>query len=131
MYKGSETYSLKFTSLLPYQAKDLAHKLHLICDLNNQKLQQHVLGKNPISVQNVITLAQKNDAELCIIEGLHNHHPEYKINHISNKQYQAKSISPGPFHICSGPNLIRDCKGSLCKRCKLNLDNHAPGRCPK
>ena len=43
-----------------------------------------MLGKNPSSVQNAITLAQKKDAELHIIEGLHNHDPEHEINHISN-----------------------------------------------
>ena len=62
--------------------------MHFICNLHNQKLQHFVLGKNPTSVQNTITLAQMKDAELCIAECLHNHDPEHEINHISNKQYQ-------------------------------------------
>ena len=44
-----------------------------------------MLGENPTSVQNAITLAQKKDAELCIIEGLHNHDPEHKIDNIRIK----------------------------------------------
>ena len=89
-----------------------------------------MLGKNPKSVQNAITLVKKKDAELCIIEGMHNHDPEHKINHFSNKQHQSKSNNPGPCHCCSGPHLIRDCEDSVCKRCKPNLDDSAPARCP-
>ena len=74
-----------------------------------------MLGKNPTSVKNAITLAQKKDAELCIIEDLHNHVPEHKINHISNKLYQGKSSSPKCCHGCSGPHLIRDCKVSCAR----------------
>ena len=44
-----------------------------------------MLGKNPTSVQNTVTLAQKKDAELHIIESLHKHDTEHEINHISNK----------------------------------------------
>ena len=68
---------LKSSGLLPHKGKDLAHITHFIFNLHNQKLQHYVLGKNPTSVQSTITLAQKKDAELCIIEGLHNHDPEY------------------------------------------------------
>ena len=64
---------LKSSSLLPYQIKDLAHIMHFIYNLHNQKLQHYVLGKNPTSVQNAITLAEKKDAELHIIDGSHNH----------------------------------------------------------
>ena len=49
----------KSSSILPHQAKDLAHITHFICNLHNQKLQHYVLGKSPTSVQNAITLAQK------------------------------------------------------------------------
>ena len=87
----------------------MAHRTHLIHGLHNQKL-QHVLGKNLTSVQNTITLVQKNDAELCIIEGLHNHNPGYEINHISNKQYQNQNSSTGPCHGCSGPHLCEGAK---------------------
>ena len=90
-----------------------------------------MLGKNPTSVQNTTTLVQKKDAELCIIEGLHNHDPEHKINNISNKQYQNQNSNTGPCHGCNGPHLIKDCEDSMCKRCKPNLDNHAPARCPR
>ena len=75
-----------------------------------------MLGTNPTSVQNNITLAQKKDAELHIIEALHNQDPVHEINHISNKQYQGQSSNPGPLQCCSGPHLIRDCKNSVCKR---------------
>ena len=70
---------LKSSGLLPQQAKDFAHVTHFICNLHNQKLQHYVLGKNPASVQNAIILAQKKDAELYIIEGLHNHDPGQEI----------------------------------------------------
>ena len=55
-----------------------------------------MLSKNPTSVQNAITLAQKKDAEFCIIEGLLNHDPEHEINHISNKQYQNQKVIQDP-----------------------------------
>ena len=90
-----------------------------------------MLGKNPPYMQNAITLAQKKDAELWIIEGLHNHDPEHKINNISNKQYQSSNGNTGPCHGCSGSHLIKDCENSVCKRCKSKLDNHVPARCPK
>ena len=90
-----------------------------------------MLGKNPTSVQNAITIAQKKDSELCIIEGLHNYDPEYEINNISNKQYQNQNSNTGPCHGHSDPHLIKDCKDSVCKRCKPNLDNHAPARWPR
>ena len=45
--------------LTTHQAKNLAHMTHFICNLHNQKLQHYMLGKNPISVQSAITLAQK------------------------------------------------------------------------
>ena len=64
---------LKYSGLLLHQSKDLGHITHFICNLHNQKLQHNMLGKNPISVQNAITLVQKKDVELCIIEGLHYH----------------------------------------------------------
>ena len=75
------------SGLLEHQAKDLAHITHFIHNLQNEKLQHYVLCKNPISVQNSITLVEKKDAKLCIIEGkgLHSHSPEHKINDISNK----------------------------------------------
>ena len=78
---------LMSSGLLLHQANNLTHIMHFIHDLHNQKLQQHVLGKNPTSVQNTLPLAQKRDDELCIIEGLHNDDPEHEINNISNKQY--------------------------------------------
>ena len=108
---------LKSSSLLPHQAKDLAYITHFICNLHNQKLQHYVLGKTPTSVQNTITLAQKKDTELWIIEGIHNNDSDLGINDTSsNKQYQSKSSSSGPCHSCSGPYLIRDCEDSVCKK---------------
>ena len=55
-----------------------------------------MLGKNPTSLQSTITLAQKKDADLCIIEGLPNHDPKHKINHISDKQYRTKIVTLDP-----------------------------------
>ena len=122
---------LKSSSLLPHKTKDLAHTTHFICNLHDQKLQHYVLGKNPTSGQNAIILAQKKDAELHIFEGLHNHYPEHEINNISNKKYQNHNCNTGPCHACSGQHLIKDCENSVCKRCKPNLDNHAPARYPR
>ena len=78
---------LMSSGLLLHEAKNLTHIMHFIHNLHNQIPQHHVLDKNPTSVQNTIPLAQKKDAELCIIEGLHNDDPEHEINNISNKQY--------------------------------------------
>ena len=97
--------------------------MHFICNLHTQRIQHYVLGKNPTSVQNTITLAKK-DAELCIIEDLHNHDPEHKTNHISKKKYQSKNSNTGPCHACSGPRLIKDCENLVWKRWKPNLENH-------
>ena len=41
--------------------------------------------KKPTWVQNAITLAQKKEAELCIIEGVHSNHSGHEINNITNK----------------------------------------------
>ena len=90
-----------------------------------------MLGKNPTSVHNAITISQKKDDELHIIEGFHNHDPEHKINNISSKQYQSQNSNIGPCHGCSGPHLIKDHENSVCKRCKQNLDNHVLARCTK
>ena len=98
---------LKSSDLLPHQAKNLAHIKHFICNLHNQKLQHYVLGKNPTSVQNVTTLAQKKDAKLCIIASLHNHETEHKMNNISNKQYQNQNSNTGPCHGSNGSHLIK------------------------
>ena len=76
---------LKSSDLLLHQAKDLAHIMHFICNLHNQKLHHYVLCKNSTSVQNAITMAQKKDAELCIIEGLYSHDSGHKIKNISSK----------------------------------------------
>ena len=46
----------KSSGLLPHQAIDLAHITHFIHKFHNQKLQHYVLGKNPTSVQNPITI---------------------------------------------------------------------------
>ena len=80
-----------------------------------------MLGKNPTSVPNAITLGQKKDVELHIIEGLHNHDPEHEINNISNKHCQTQNSNTGPCYGCSGPHLIKDCQDSVCKRCKVKF----------
>ena len=92
---------LKSSGLLLHQAKDLAHITHFICNLHNQKLQHYVLGKNPTSVQNAITLAA-----LCIIKGLHSHDSGHDVNNIKNKQNNNQN-NMGPCHACSGPHLVR------------------------
>ena len=121
---------LKSSGFLLHQAKDLAHIIHFICNCHNQKLQHYVLGTNPTSVQNSITLAQKY-AELYIIEGLHNHDPGHEINNIYNKQHENQNSDMGSYHDCNVPHLVKDCEDSVCKRCKLNLDKHTPARCPR
>ena len=82
-------------------------------------------------MQNAITLAQKEDAELCIIEGIHNLDPEHEINNISNTQYKDQNSNTGPCHGCNGLHLTKDCKNSVCKKCKPILDNDVPARCPR
>ena len=74
-------------------------------------------------------LSSEMDAQLCIFEGSHNHDPEHKVNHISNKQYQSQNSNPGSCHGCSGPYLIEDSKNSVCKRCIPSVDNCVPARC--
>ena len=71
---------LKSSGLLPHQAQDLAYITYFIRNLHNQNLQHYILGKKPKSVQNAITLIQKKDVELKIIEGLHNHNLEHEIH---------------------------------------------------
>ena len=66
-----------------------------------------MLGNIPTSVQNVITLAQKKDADIHITEGLHNHDPENKMNNISNKQYQSQNSNTGLCHGCNDPHVIQ------------------------
>ena len=119
----------KSSSLLLHETKDLAHFTHFIHNVHNQKLQHYVLGKNPTSVQNTITLAQKKDVELCIIEGLHSHNSYHEINSI-NKQND-NQYKKGPWYACVGPHLIIDCNGLMCNRCKPNLDNHTPAKCSR
>ena len=106
------------------QVRDLVQITHFTCKFHNLKLQHYVLGKNPNSVQNAITLAQKKDAELHIIEGLYNLNPEHEINNMSNNHYQNQNSNTGPCHGCSGPHLIKDCKDSVCKWYKPNLDTY-------
>ena len=89
------------------QAKDLAHITHFIHNLHNQKLQHYVLGKIPTSVQNAIMLAQKKDAELHIIKGLHNYDSGHEINNIYPK-HNDKPINIGPCHACNGPHLVKN-----------------------
>ena len=55
----------------------------------------------------VITLAQKKDLELPIIESLHNHDSCDEVNNIYPKQND-KQINIGPCHTCNGPHLVKD-----------------------
>ena len=73
---------LKSSGLLLHQAKYLVYITHFIRNLHNQKLQHYIFGKNATSVQNIIRLAQKKDAEPKIIEGLYNHDSGHKINNM-------------------------------------------------
>ena len=104
---------LKSSGLLPHQAKDLAHITHFIRNLHNQKLQYYVLGKNPTSVQNTITSMQKKDAELKIIERLHNHHLGHKINNICIS-HNNKPNNIRPCHAWNGPHFIKECDETMC-----------------
>ena len=36
----------------------------------------------------------------------------------------------GICHACNGPHLVKYCNESICNRCKPDLDNHMPTRCP-
>ena len=97
---------LKPSGLLPHHTKDLANITHFIRNLHNQKLQHYVLGKNSTLVQNAITLSQKKDAELRIIEGLHNHDSGHEINNTYSK-HNDKPANTGPYHACNGSHLIK------------------------
>ena len=108
---------LKFSGLLPHQALDLVHITHFIRNLHNQKLQHYILGRNPTSVQNAIMLMQKKDAELKIIDGLHNNNLDHEIHNINLSQND-KPSDPGPCHACNGPHFIKDCNETTCLRCK-------------
>ena len=121
---------LKSSSLLPHKAKYLAHITYFICNLHNQKLQHYVLGKNTTIVQNAIMFAQKKDAEHCIIEGSHNHNSGHDVNSIYNKQTDNQN-NMGSCYACNHPHLVRDCNESICNRCRSNLDNHTPAKCPR
>ena len=121
---------LKSSGLLLYQAKDLAHITHFIHKFHNQKLKHYVLGKNPTSAQNAITIVQKKDTEFCIIEDLHNHDSEQKINNISTSNIKIRIVIQDHAMVVTA-NTLKDCEDSLCKRCKPNLDNHAPARCSR
>ena len=118
---------LKSSGLVLHQAKDLFHIIHFICHLCNNKLQHYVLGKNPTSVQNAITLVQRKDMELHIIEGLQCVDSGHEINNINNKQNDQNNM--GSCHACSSPHLVRNCNESICNRCRPNLDNHTPAKC--
>ena len=130
MYKHFLDPLLQSSGLLLHQAEDLAHITNFICNLHNQKLHDYVLGKNSTSVQNAVMLVQKKDAELCFIEGLHNHDSWHKVNNIYIKQNNNQN-SMGPCHVCNGPHLVKDCEESIWKTCKPNLDSYTPARCPK
>ena len=104
--------------------------MHFIANLYNQKLQHYVLGKNLTSVQNAITLAQKRDAELKIIEGLHSNDLDQQVHNINLSQID-KPINPGPSHACNGPHFIKDCNDTICLKSKPNLNNHTPSKFPK
>ena len=121
---------LKSSGLLPNQAKDLAHIIHFIRNLYNQKLQHYILGKNPTLVKNAITLVQKKDAELKIIEGLHNHNLGHESHNI-HSGWNDKSNKHGPCHACNGLHFIKDCDEKTCLRCKPNVNSHTPSKCPR
>ena len=121
---------LKSSGLLSHQAKDLAHIMHFIRNLHNQKLQHYILGKNPTSVQNAITLIQKKDAELKIIEGLHSNDLDQEVHSINLSQTD-KPVNPGSCDTCIGPHFIKDCKDTICLQCKPNLNKHTPLKCPR
>ena len=106
----------------------MAHIAHFICNLHNQKLQHYVLGKNPTSVQNAITLAWKKDAEFHIMEGLHSYDSGHEINNITANQNNHQNIM-GPCHACSSQHLVSDCNESICNQCRPDLDSLTPAKC--
>ena len=97
---------------------------------NTHKKLHYILAKNPTSVQNAITLAQKKNAELKIIEGLHNHDLGHEIHNIY-PSWNDKSNKLGPCHTGNCPHIIKDCDKTTCLRCKLNLNSHMPSKCPR
>ena len=50
---------------------------------------------------------QKKDAELKIIEELHNHDSDHEINNIYVK-HNDKPANIGPCHACNGSHLIKN-----------------------
>ena len=53
-----------------------------------------------------------------------------QISNIYPKQND-KQINTGPCYACNGPHLVKDCNESICSRCKPNLDDHTPSKCPR
>ena len=97
---------LKLSRLQPHQPKDIAHIKHFIQNLHNQKSQHYVLGKSSTYVQNTFTLAQKKDAELRTIKGLHNHNSCHEINNIYPK-HNDKPINVGHCYTCKCLHLLK------------------------
>ena len=64
-----------------------------MCNLYNPKIATLILGKSSTSVQNAIRLAQKKDAELCIIEGLHSHESGHEINKLLRNKLIIKALN--------------------------------------
>ena len=69
---------IKISGLLPHQAKDLAHIIHFIHNLHNQKLWHYMLGEIQLQSECHYPSSEK-DAELCIIGGLNNHYLSTKL----------------------------------------------------
>ena len=120
---------LKSGGLLQNQAKDLVCTTNFMRNLYYQIL-HYILGKNPTSVQNTIALVQKKDAELKIIEGLHDHDLGHEIHNIHSSENDI-SNKLGPCRACNGPHFINNCDERTCIRSKPNLNSHIPSKCPR
>ena len=80
-----------------------------------------MLGKNPTSVRNAITLAQKKNAELCIIEGLHNHDPEHERNgcHVGRDPMRSAHMNIQQKFLC-----LAAYEGFVPKTSTLNIEQY-------
>ena len=77
-----------------------------------------------------MTMAQKKDTELKIIESLHNHDLGHEIHNI-HAGWNDNPSKLRPCHTCNGPHFIKDCDKTMCLMCKPNDDDHTPSKCPR
>ena len=103
--KQISDFLLKSSGLLTHQAKYLTHITYFIHNLYNQILHHNVLGKNPASVQNTITIGQKKMLNYTLLKAYIIMIQNNKLTISSNKLYQNLNSNTGSYHGWSSPHL--------------------------